>query len=119
MYRCLNVVLLSILISGCGIMDPWVYKLNKQQGNITKQKLVDKLEIGMTKEQVRFLMGTPMAIDSFNNNRWDYVYNYKPGHGKLTKNNMTLYFTDNKLSKIVGEPLIKTDKDEEEREASN
>jgi len=106
MYRFLSVVLLSILISGCGVLDPWIYKINKQQGNITNQKLVSKLEMGMTKEQVRFLMGTPMGVDTFNSNRWDYIYTYKPGHGELTRNNLTLYFDDNKLSKIDGKPLI-------------
>jgi len=60
-----------------------------------------------------------MAVDSFNTNRWDYFYNYKPGHGELTSNNMTLYFVENKLSKIVGKPLIETDKDEDSTEVSN
>lgn len=107
MYKLLNVVLLSILISGCGVLDPWVYKINKQQGNITEQKQVEKLEIGMNKEQVRFVMGTPMAVDTFNTDRWDYIYTFKPGHGDTTRNNLTLYFVDNKLSKIEGEALRK------------
>ena len=106
MYKFLTVVLLSILISGCGILDPWVYKIDKQQGNITEQKKVDKLEIGMTKEQVRFVMGTPMAVDSFNSDRWDYIYTYKPGHGDFKQNNLTLFFVDNRLSKIEGKPLM-------------
>ena len=108
MYKFLNVVLLTILISGCSILDPWVYKINKQQGNITDQKLVDKLELGMTKEQVRFVMGTPMAVDTFNQDRWDYIYTYKDGNDKLTRNNITVYFVDNKLTKIDGEALIKS-----------
>ena len=107
MYKFLTVVLLSILATGCGILDPWVYKINKQQGNITEQKKVDKLEIGMTKEQVQFLLGTPMAENSFDPNRWDYKYTYQPGHGQFTSNNLTLYFVDNKLTKIEGEPLLK------------
>jgi outer membrane protein assembly factor BamE len=119
MYKFLIVVLLSILVSGCGIVDPWVYKINKQQGNITEQKKVDKLEIGMTKEQVRFVMGTPMAMDSFDANRWDYMYTYKPGHGDFTSNNLTLYFVDNKLSKIEGEPLMGKKKEDESAEDSD
>ncbi len=107
MFKFLNMVLLSILISSCGIVDSWVYKINKQQGNITEQKQVDKLEIGMTKEQVRFVMGTPMAVDSFDIDRWDYIYTYKPGHGDLNRNNLTVYFEDNKLVKIEGEALRK------------
>ena len=110
MYKFLAVVLLSILVSSCGLLDPWVYKINKQQGNITEQKKVDKLEIGMTKEQVKFVMGTPMAMDSFDANRWDYKYTYQPGHGEFSSNNLTLYFVDSKLSKIEGEPLMKKKK---------
>lgn len=117
MYKFLTIVLLSMLVSSCGIIDPWVYKINKQQGNITEQKLVEKLEIGMTKEQARFIMGTPLVVDSFNTNRWDYIYSYKPGHGKVTRNNITLYFTDNKLSKIDGEALLKKPKEETIKES--
>lgn len=107
MFKFLSMVLLSILISSCGIIDSWVYKINKQQGNITEQKQVDKLEIGMTKEQVRFVMGTPMAVDSFNLDRWDYIYTYQPGHSEVSRNNLTVYFEDNKLVKIEGEALRK------------
>jgi len=114
MYRFLTIVLLSLLVSSCSIVDPWVYKITKQQGNITKQKHVDKLEIGMTKEQVQFIMGTPMSVDSFNPDRWDYVYTFKPGHGELTRNNLTLSFTDNKLSSIEGEPLVNERKEDEQ-----
>ena len=119
MYKFLTVVLLSILISGCGVLDPLVYKINKQQGNITEQKKVDKLEIGMTKEQVRFVMGTPMTIKSFASNRWDYIYTYKPGHGEYSQNNMTLFFVDNKLSKIEGKPLMDNKKVNEATEDSD
>ena len=100
MYKFLSIILLTVLVSSCSLVDPWIYKINKQQGNITKQKQVDKLEIGMTKEQVQFIMGTPMSVDSFNTDRWDYIYTYKPGHSELTRNNMTLTFADNKLIKI-------------------
>ncbi|MCP4414173.1 MAG: outer membrane protein assembly factor BamE [Gammaproteobacteria bacterium] len=117
MYKFLTIVLLTLLASSCSIVDPWVYKINKQQGNITKQKQVDKLEIGMTKEQVQFIMGTPMSVDSFDTDRWDYIYTYKPGHGELTRNNLTLSFTDNKLSNIDGKALI--NKAEEEEKPDN
>jgi len=107
MYRLLNIVLLSLLIGGCGILDPWVYRIDKQQGNITEEKHVDKLEMGMTREQVKFVLGTPMSMDAFNQDRWDYIYTYKNGDGELTRNNLTIYFVDNKLNKIDGKALIK------------
>jgi len=114
MYRFLSIILLTVLVSSCSVVDPWIYKINKQQGNITKQKQVDKLEIGMTKEQVQFIMGTPMSVDSFNTDRWDYIYTYKPGHSELTRNNLTLTFADNQLIKIEGKALLDDDKEEKE-----
>lgn len=110
MFRLLYIVLFSLLISGCSIIDSWTYKVNKQQGNITEQKNVDKLEIGMTKEQVKFLLGTAMSIDSFDHDRWDYVYTYQAGNEASTRNNFSVVFENNKLTEIEGEALVKTKK---------
>ena len=109
MLRNLSLLLLAVIFSGCSIVDPLVYKLPKQQGNITEYKELDKLEMGMNKAQVRFIMGTPMKINSFNKDRWDYVYTYKSPQGVYTTNRLVLLFTDGKLSKIEGTPLIKED----------
>ena len=114
MLKLLYVVLFSFLISGCSILDSWTYKVNKQQGNITEQKHVEKLEIGMTKEQVKFLLGTPMSVDSFDHNRWDYVYTYKSGNSDATRNNLTVFFDNNSLSKIDGEALVQPNKVKQE-----
>ena len=103
----IGLLLLILLYGGCSIVDPLVYKLPKQQGNITDYKDVDKLELGMNKAQVKFIMGTPMAIDSFNQNRWVYAYTYKSPGGELTRNTMILLFDNGKLSNIEGEPLVK------------
>jgi len=119
MYRFLSIALLIVLVSSCSVVDPWIYKINKQQGNITKQKQVDKLEIGMTKEQVQFIMGTPMSVNSFNTDRWDYIYTYKPGHGELTRNNLTLSFDDNQLIKIEGKALLDDKEDKEKKDIEN
>ena len=111
----IGLLLLVLLYGGCSIVDPLVYKLPKQQGNITSYKEVDKLELGMNKAQVKFIMGTPMAVDSFNIDRWDYAYTYKSPGGDWTYNNVTLTFEGGKLSKIEGAPLVKpTETDDEE-----
>ena len=110
MFKLLSVVLFSFLVSGCSILDSWTYKVNKQQGNITEQKHVDKLEIGMTKEQVKFLLGTPMSVDSFNHDHWDYIYTYQAGNSETTRNNLSVYFENNKLTKFEGEALIQPNK---------
>ena len=110
MFKLLNVVIFSLLLSSCSIVDAIIYKVNKQQGNITEQKHVDKLEIGMTKEQVKFLLGTPMSVSTFNHDRWDYIYTYKAGNNEATRNNLTVYFENNMLTTMEGEALMQSKK---------
>ena len=59
--------LLAVALQGC------VYRVDIQQGNLLDVEQVDQVEVGMTRSQVRFLLGTPMVIDSFDADRWDYV----------------------------------------------
>ena len=61
------------LVSGC------VYRLDVQQGNLLEQKDIEAVQEGMTRSQVRFLLGTPVAVDPFRTERWDYMYYLKPG----------------------------------------
>ena len=110
MYKLLSIMLLSFILSGCGVLDPLVYKITKQQGNFTEEKHVKQLELGMTKEQVKFLLGTPMSIDSFDQNRWDYIYTYQDGNDNVTRNNITIKFENQKLVSIDGEAYIKDTK---------
>ena len=60
-------------LSGC------VFRASISQGNIVEQEDLDQLAVGMTQNQVRFLLGTPMLADPFHANRWDYVYYLKVG----------------------------------------
>ncbi len=63
------------LSSACGFVGfPGVYKINVEQGNIVTQEMVDQLKPGMNRRQVRFILGTPLIEDTFNQNRWDYLY---------------------------------------------
>jgi outer membrane protein assembly factor BamE len=64
---------LTALASGC------VYRINIQQGNFLDQAAVEQVKAGMTRSQVRYLLGTPMVADSFNKERWDYIYYLKKG----------------------------------------
>ena len=107
MIRRIAVLIIGRTRAAGSLVDPLVYKLPKQQGNITEYEEVEKLEIGMNKAQVRFIMGTPMTVNSFDKERWDYTYVYKSAKGDVTRNMLTLYFTDGRLSKIDGEPLVK------------
>jgi len=82
---------------------PFVYKMTVQQGNIITEQMVDKLELGMNKRQVAFLLGTPLLTDFFHTNRWDYVYTIKRGHQSMEQRSLTLYFKDDALVRIAGD----------------
>ena len=69
---------LLVTASGC------VYRANISQGNIVEEEDLDQVEVGMTRNQVRFLLGTPMIADTFHQDRWDYVYYVKIGRNEAT-----------------------------------
>lgn len=87
-----------ILLSGC------VHKMNIQQGNIIDQESVNKLHLGMTQEEVRDILGSPVLINTFRDNQVDYVYTNKPGHGKGVEKNFTLIFQGDRLKQIT--PMV-------------
>jgi outer membrane protein assembly factor BamE len=68
-----------------------------QQGNIITEEMVDRLELGMTKRQVQFLLGTPLLTDFFQTDRWDYTYTIQRGHDPMEIRYLTLYFQDDSL----------------------
>src|SRR5690606_17744119 len=65
-----------LAIAGCSF--PGVYKIDIQQGNVVTQDMINQLRPGMTRRQVRFIMGNPMITDTFHPNRWDYLYSIQP-----------------------------------------
>ncbi|MDP9084614.1 MAG: outer membrane protein assembly factor BamE [Pseudomonadota bacterium] len=81
--------------SGC------VYRINIQQGNFLDQAAVEQVKAGMTRSQVRYLLGTPMVADPFDKERWDYIYYLKKGRGRhVDSRRVTVYFTDDKVAKL-------------------
>jgi outer membrane protein assembly factor BamE (lipoprotein component of BamABCDE complex) len=83
---------------------PRVHKIDIPQGNVVEQYQINQLRPGMNKEQVRFVMGTPMINDVFHTNRWDYLYRFKPGYGETKTRLATLYFNEqDKLASIQGD----------------
>ena len=102
--RFISLSILSIALSGCSSLEfPWVYRISVQQGNIIDQEEVDKLEIGMTKRQVQFVMGSPLLIDTFNQDRWDYYYSRRDGDGNTAKKQFTVFFADDKYIRHEGD----------------
>ncbi len=83
------------LTSGC------IYRASISQGNLIKQEDLDQAEIGMTKTQIRFLLGTPMIDDPFESDRWDYIYYLTIGRkDAVQKRWVTVYFEDEIVSEI-------------------
>lgn len=76
------------------------YKPDVQQGNTLDEKQIAQLKIGMTQQQVIFIMGTSLLKDPFHKNRWDYLYTYSRNQAKAERSLLSLYFKDDKLSKI-------------------
>ncbi len=85
----------SLLATGC------VYRINISQGNFLEAKMVDQVTLGMTRSQVRYLLGTPMVADTFHPDRWDYLYYFKSGKTqKVDRQLMILFFAEDKLIRI-------------------
>ena len=82
---------------------PRTYQVVISQGNLVDQEMIDKLEIGMTESQVKFVMGTPLISDTFSPNRWDYFTSVTQGETIYTKQKITLFFKDKALLRWDGE----------------
>ena len=98
-----------LLINGCSILPsvpsvPSVlYRIDVQQGNVITQEMVDKLKPGMSRSQVRFILGTALIDDVFHKDRWDYVYRLVQ-HGNLVEEyKLTVFFEDDKLARTNGD----------------
>jgi outer membrane protein assembly factor BamE len=79
-----------------------VYQASLSQGNVIKQDDLDQVEVGMTRGQVRFLLGTPMIDDPFHEDRWDYIYYLKLGRDDaILKRWVSIHFVGDKVSEIV------------------
>lgn len=99
------VMLVCLLQAGC------VYRMVVQQGNFLDSRQVAQVKEGMTRAQVRFLLGTPMLPDAFDRDRWDYLYTLRIGRtDKIERQRLTIYFTEDKVSRIenVGAPTEPT-----------
>ena len=86
---------LAIMVTGC------IFRIDIQQGNLLEESAIDQIEIGMTRSQVRFLLGTPMVADSFHQNRWDYTYYFQEGKSRETERRwLIVYFAEDQVERI-------------------
>lgn len=100
-----------LALAGCSF--PGVYKIDVQQGNVVTQDMIDQLRPGMTRSQVRFIMGNPLLTDTFHADRWDYLYSIQPGGGKRLQERVSLVFNDNdQLAGLSGDFMPGVSRDE-------
>lgn len=94
----------ALLLSACeGGLRLSPYRVDIRQGNLVTQEMVSRLKPGMTRDQVRFALGTPLVADVFHDQRWDYVYEFRPGRGEVQHRRLTVHFEDGKLVRVSGD----------------
>lgn len=103
---------LTLTLSGCGFLSrdqldnfSITYKINIQQGIVVTQEMADLLKPGMTRDQVKFVLGTPILTDPFHANRWDYPFRFQPARGRIEERRFAVYFDNDKLTRFAGDPL--------------
>lgn len=108
-HKNLLVLALAGALGGCGgVPDllpskdniPFVHRIDVQQGNVVTQEMLARLEPGMEKSKVRFIMGTPLLVDTFHSDRWDYVYSYQEDGGEREQRRVSVHFDDK--DRLVG-----------------
>ncbi len=112
-----TIVLMSLLLAACGshISHLSPYKMDIRQGNLITPEMREKLKLGMSKQQVRYVLGTPLLADAFHENRWDYAYSLTQNNKRVEQQSMTLYFENDSLAKIddAGMPALTNSTKEE------
>ncbi|WP_070962589.1 outer membrane protein assembly factor BamE [Vibrio sonorensis] len=95
------------MLTGCSIAEKLVYRIDINQGNYVEQTDVDKLKFGMTKEQVRFVMGSPMLVENGFPDTWYYIYHHTEGHSDSIQKNLIVNFDpEGRLLDVNGDFVI-------------
>jgi outer membrane protein assembly factor BamE len=88
-------LLAYLSLSGC------VYRIDIQQGNLLEQADIDQIQVGMTRSQVQFLLGTPMVADSFHRDRWDYAYYFRQGRSReIERRWLVVHFDGDRVARV-------------------
>lgn len=95
--------LLLSLVAGCSSVNVGPHRIDVQQGNALDQENVARLKPGLNRSQVRFLLGTPLVVDPFRTDRWDYVYVFYKAGKLAEQKRITLFFDGDTLARIEGD----------------
>jgi outer membrane protein assembly factor BamE len=106
----------ATLSAGCAQTDPRTrsglfspYRIDVPQGNYVDMTMLNQVREGMTREQVRFALGTPLLVDPFRPDRWDYVFRFQHPNGSADLRRATVFFAEGKVAKIVADALPESD----------
>ncbi|MBZ9612575.1 outer membrane protein assembly factor BamE [Rheinheimera maricola] len=99
----IKIVVLAIGLASLSACSSWVYRIDIPQGNFLEQKDINKLRVAMTKEQVRYVLGSPVADNAFDNDTWHYFYALRGGRGTNFEKQLIVEFKDDKLQDIKGD----------------
>jgi outer membrane protein assembly factor BamE len=120
-----SALFLTFSLSGCSFLyDTFVYQIDVTQGNYIEDEKISQLEIGMSQEQVIFILGSPMLIDQFDSSKWYYIRYIKPGGEKIQQEQVLLVFENRTLVKIESgdeieaNPLVSPDRKSAPNEAA-
>ncbi len=92
------------MLTGCSLLEKLVYRIDINQGNYIEQEAVNKLKFGMSKEQVRFVMGSPMLVENGYPNTWYYIYHHTEGHKESIQRDLIVKFDDQgRLVEVTGD----------------
>jgi outer membrane protein assembly factor BamE len=109
--RAIGAALLTLALSTTGCHSIYLpafmapYRPDVQQGNVITRDMVEQLRPGMTRDQVKFMLGTPLLTDGFHPDRWDYLYYLNPRKGAPQRRNLVVYFKDNRLDHFTSDPM--------------
>jgi outer membrane protein assembly factor BamE len=94
-FRAFSIALAVLTLSAC------VYRIDIQQGNLLDDEDITQVDLGMTRSQVQFLLGTPMVADSFHRDRWDSAYYYRRGRSPdLIQRWVVVYFENDRVTRV-------------------
>ena len=95
-------IAVTLALTACSFFAP--YRIDIRQGNYIDEAMLAQLKPGMTREQVRFVLGTPLVADVFHSDRWDYVYRFKSGRsGKVQQRAISVFFVKDVLDRVEGD----------------
>jgi len=105
-HRALRAACMALVLAGtASLVTGCVYRLDVQQGNLLDQTDIEAVLPGMTRSQVRYLLGTPVASDPFRNDRWDYMYYLKPGKSRRTTQRWLIVWFDGEIVREVSQDV--------------